>query len=94
LERKLQQRPDADFLQSQGVLKEGGRFAAAQDRLQRELRSDAVARAIDHRPTREELETRGIAEGMYTYFLIVCFCQNDDAWVWWLISQKFVLLHH
>jgi len=62
LEKRLANRPDAEALQNAGIIKEGGRFAAAQACLQRELNSDAVARAIDQRPNLEDLIDNNIVE--------------------------------
>jgi hypothetical protein len=62
LEKQLKNRPEVDTLKAQGIVKEGGRLAAAQARLQRELKSDNVARQLDHRPTHEDLVAANIVE--------------------------------
>lgn len=60
LDRKLQNRPDAESLKSAGVIKDGGRLAAAQSALKRELAHDSLSRALEARSEASELVQAGV----------------------------------
>lgn len=53
----------------------GGLLAASRDKLEKEMRADAIARAMDQRPSHESLVASGVTGGVYllSCCLLSCF---------------------
>ena len=64
LNQSLQNRCSVEELESKGILKPGGKLAAQRVSLTKELISNALNRALESRPTLENVASVGIVESL------------------------------